>query len=253
MADDLKNLPAEERIKRLKELEVKKKKEIEEQQKVIEKEKKEIEDAEKEIKNANEELTERQKVKDKVPILEAASESGEGLSEEAKIILKSMQKRVSGKNENENGEVEESREGKKERTKEQSTQERMRGFSTSALEETVQQERKQMEGQGRGGVSGDYVTSLSQQPAVQLYAQMSTLYQAVETKGYMNSEEQRRVQYISSAMEKKLEDVDAGRYSLTQEAARVTSLTQQMSEVVRGMYKTDSSKKAKELDWYKSG
>ena len=110
-----------------------------------------------------------------------------------------------------------------------------------------------MAGQGSGGAGRDYITSLSLQPAAQLYQQMSTLYQAVETKGYMNQEEQRRVQYIASAMEKKLEDVDAGRYSLTQEAARATSLTQQMSEVVRGMYKTDGSKKAKELDWYKSG
>lgn len=250
MADDLKNLPPEERIKRLKELEVKKKKEIEEQQKVIEKEKKEIEDATREIKNAEGELNVRQKVKEKVPIVEVASESGEGLSEEAKIILKSMQRRIG---ENKSEEKEGGREGKAKEKKEEQQEERLGGLTRSALEETVQSERGQMMRQNIGGVSGDYVTSLSQQPAAQLYAQMSTLYQTVEAKGYMNQEEQRRVQYISSAMEKKLEDVDAGRYSLTQEAARATSLTQQMSEVVKGMYKADGSKKAKELDWYKSG
>ena len=251
MADDLKNLPAEERIKRLKELEVKKKKDIEEQQKAIDKEKKEIEDAEKGITEANEELTERQKVKDKVPILEVASESGEGLSEEARIILKSMQKRVGEKKEEK--ELREEDEVKQKKKSEQQDEVRSAGFSRSGLEETVQQERREMVGQERGRRGGDYIAALSQQPAAQLYAQMSTLYQAVETKGYMNQEEQRRVQYIASAMEKKLEDVDAGRYSLTQEAARATSLTQQMSEVVKGMYKTDGSKKAKELDWYKSG
>ncbi len=239
MADDLKNLPPEERIKKLKELEEKKKKEMEEQRKAID-------EAEKGIKEANEELTERKKFKDKVPIAEVASEGGEGLSEEAKIILKSMQRRMGEKK---SEEKEEGKEGKGERQSEK----RALGLSRSGLEETVQQERRQMEGQARGGMGGDYITSLSQQPAAQLYQQMSGLYQSVEAKGYMNQEEQRRVQYISSAMEKKLEDVDAGRYSLTQEAARATSLTQQMSEVVRGMYKMDSSKKAKELDWYKSG
>ena len=251
MADDLKNLPPEERIKRLKELEVNKKKEMEEQRVALEKQKKEIDEAEKGIVEANEELTERQNFKDKVPIEQVASEGGEGLSEEARIILKSMQKRVGEKKEDR--ELKEESEEKQKGKGEQHDVSRSAGFSRSGLEETVQQERRQMAGHMRGGMGGDYITALSQQPAAQLYQQMSTLYQAVETKGYMNQEEQRRVQYIASAMEKKLEDVDAGRYSLTQEAARATSLTQQMSEVVRGMYKTDGSKKAKELDWYKSG
>ncbi len=251
MADNLKSLPPEERIKRLKELEEKKKREIEEQRKAID-------DAEKGIKEANEELTERQKVKDKVPIAEVASEQGEGLSEEAKIILKSMQKRVGGRKDGEEKEKgqEEGGKGKAKEKDEGQREERPAGFSRSGLEETVQQERTQMEKQGSGGAVGrwggaDYITSLSQQPAAQLYQQMSALYQTVETKGYMNAEEQRRVQYISSAMEKKLEDVGAGKYSLTEEAARATSLTQQMSEVVRGMYKPGKEKK--ELDWYKSG
>ncbi len=251
MADTLKDLPPEERIKRFKELEGKKKKEMEEQRQALEKQRKEIEEAEKGIKDAEGELNEKKKVKEKVPIEQVASETGEGLSEEAKIILKSMQKRVGGKNEVR--ELTERGEEKQKGKGEQQDQGRLGGFSSFGLEETVQQERREMAGQMREGKGGDYITALSQQPAAQLYAQMSTLYQAVETKGYMNQEEQRRVQYIASAMEKKLEDVDAGRYSLTQEAARATSLTQQMSEVVRGMYKTDSGKKTKELDWYKSG
>ena len=250
MPDDLKNLPPEERIKRLKELGEKKKKEIEEQQRAIEKEKKEIEEAAQEIKDAEGELNVRQKVQEKVPIAEVAAESGEGLSEEARIILKSMQKKIAGMKE-EQGKEREQSEGKEGKNKSKN-QERLGGLSHSALEETVQHERKISSGQFLSGTN-EYITSLSQQPAAQLYQQMSTLYQAVETKGYMNAEEQRRVQYISSAMEKKLEDVGAGKYSLSEEAARATSLTQQMSEVVRGMYNADSRKKAKELDWYKSG
>ena len=54
MVDDLKNVPPEERIKKLKELEEKKKKEIEEAQKAI--------------RESEQEITEKRKWEDKVPI-----------------------------------------------------------------------------------------------------------------------------------------------------------------------------------------
>src|SRR3989338_11521327 len=72
--DDIKKLPPEERIKKLKELEKQRKKEIEE--------------AQKKIKESEDELRERRKWKEKVPIPEFAQEGFGGLSEEAKDILK---------------------------------------------------------------------------------------------------------------------------------------------------------------------
>ena len=93
--NDLKKLSPEERIKKLKELEEQKKKEIEQQKNDIEQDKKEIEDVEKEIKNAQGELNEKRKVKEKVPIPEFAKEDLEWLSEEGKQIL-SVQKEASG-------------------------------------------------------------------------------------------------------------------------------------------------------------
>ena len=74
MVDDLKNVPPEERIKKLKELEEKKKKEIEEAQKAI--------------RESEQEITEKRKWEDKVPIPELGKEDLVGLSEEGKAVLK---------------------------------------------------------------------------------------------------------------------------------------------------------------------
>lgn len=89
MADvDLKNFPPEERVKRLKELEEQKNKEIEEAKKLI--------------KESEEEIIERRKWKDKVPMPEFVSGSLEGLSTEVKDILKTER----GLNENQKIELE---------------------------------------------------------------------------------------------------------------------------------------------------
>ena len=75
MADeDLKKLPPEERIKRLKELEQKRKKEIE--------------DAQTQIRESEQELSARKRWVEKVPIPEVIKEDLEGLSEEGKQLLK---------------------------------------------------------------------------------------------------------------------------------------------------------------------
>src|SRR3990167_2739866 len=71
--DELKDLPPEERIKRLKKLEEEKKKEIEEAEKII--------------KESNEEITERRKWIEKVPIPQVAQDDLEGLGEEGKQLF----------------------------------------------------------------------------------------------------------------------------------------------------------------------
>ena len=72
--EDVDNLPPEEKIKRLKELEKKKKKEIEEAQKML--------------RETEKELTEREEWKRKVPIPQVAAESMGEMSEAEKEIIR---------------------------------------------------------------------------------------------------------------------------------------------------------------------
>ncbi|MBI2662330.1 hypothetical protein HYX11_02635 [Candidatus Woesearchaeota archaeon] len=216
--NDLKKLSPEERIKKLKELEEQKKKEIEQQKKDIEQDKKEIEDAEKEIKNAQEELNEKRKVKEKVPIPEFAKEDLEGLSEEGKQILsaqKGIKKEVFSENE-------ENKQSGKNISREE-----------ISLEETLSKEKVELQ-----QMQVKYELQLSHKPMQDLYSEMVNIYKRAEEKGYVSQEEERRVHYLSSAVEQKLEAVEEGSYSLSQELERTVSTVKQLSEGLRGMYKS---------------
>ena len=230
--NDLKKLSPEERIKKLKELEEQKKKEIEQQKNDFEQDKKEIEDVEKEIKNAQGELNEKRKVKEKVPIPEFAKEDLEWLSEEGKQILsvqKGIKKEVFNDNFNDNEENKQS--GKKISREEIS------------LEETLSKEKTELQ-----QMQVKYELQLSHKTMGDLYSEMVNIHKRVEEKGYVNQEEQKRVQYLSSAVEQKLEAVEEGNYSLSQELERTVSTVKQLSEGLRGMYKSNR----KENEWYKN-
>ena len=205
MADDLKDLPPEERIKKLKELEKKRKKEIEEAQKTI--------------KESEDEITERFKWRQKVPMPEFASDDLTGLSKEAKDILKSER-------------------GIKDDVVEEVVEPPQK--EELNLEETVGMERPEIPPEI---VTADYTQHLAMEPMRNLYTEMSQLKEDIENKGYMSSDDQRKVEYTMAAIEKKK---DEG-YSFTEETARAASITQQIGAGLRNVYKSSQS------DVYRSG
>ncbi|MBI2668762.1 hypothetical protein HYX14_02885 [Candidatus Woesearchaeota archaeon] len=222
--EDLKKLPPEERIKRLKKLE--------------EERKKEIDDARKQIQESEQELTERQKVKDKVPIPQVARENLEGLTREEREILK-VHKGLKEKR----GEDREGREGEGGKETGKTFQ---RGEETTSLEEAVAKGRMELPPQL---LQSQYAIQLSKSPIQALYQEMREIRETAVDKGYLNAEEQRKVTYLSSAVERKLEDVEAGRYSLTEEVARTALLTAQIGSDLRSMYKGREGKDRKN-EWY---
>ncbi|MEW5896823.1 MAG: hypothetical protein AB1668_03975 [Nanoarchaeota archaeon] len=210
MADeDIRNLPPEERIKKLKELEEKRKKEIEEAHALI--------------KQSEEELTERRKWKEKVPIPEFASEDLQELSEEAKEILRTerglkdkRRKSVS------TGSGEES--GKKGR---------------ASLEETLSDEeipiqmRKSAEQAARDEFFAAKYERLSEKPMGELYQEAVALKETIAEKGYISREDERRAEYIANVAAERME---SDTYSFTEETARQASLTQMIGADIRSVY-----------------
>jgi len=83
MSEDLKKLPPEERLKKLKELEQKKKQEIDEAQKLI--------------KESETEITEQRKWKEKVPIPQVAVEDSQSMSVEEKQMIGAHHQKSAGK------------------------------------------------------------------------------------------------------------------------------------------------------------
>lgn len=204
--DELKNLQPEERIKRLKELEQQKKKEIE--------------DAQKQIRDSEKELTEKQKVKEKIPIPQVAKLNLKDLTIEEQDIIRTHR---GLKKEEKKSEVED----KVETTDKKNPKNPELDLEFLAREK-VDLPRQLMQ--------SEYTLHLSQRPIRDLYSEMTKINQAVEDKGYVNAEEQRRVQYLSSAVERKLDDIETGKYSFNEDVALAASLVQQMGAKLRDVY-----------------
>ncbi len=203
--DDLKKLPPEERIKKLKELEAQRRKEIE--------------DAQKEIRESEKELTEKQKVKDKIPIPQVAKLDLRDATQEEKEILRTHR----GLKKEEPEEVEE----KIDRAEKKGNKDKVLDL------EFIARERVELPPQL---MQSEYTLKLSQRPIRDLYAEMTQISKEVEDKGYVNAEEQRRVQYLSSAVERKLDDIETGKYSFSADVAAAASLVQQMGLKLRENY-----------------
>jgi hypothetical protein len=210
--DDLRNLPPEERIKILKKLEEEKKKEIIE--------------AEKAIKESQDELTERKKWEDKVPIPQMSKDDFSGMSlDEAKVQEAHKGKKSKFSNSKEKG------------TKEKSLKE--------VLTPKLSSEEVSLEDLAREHVelppevmNSQYAMQLSQQPMENLYHEISGIKSAVEDKGYISPEEEKRVNYLASAVEKKVEAGEDGKYSFTEDVAKAANLTRAISANLRGLYKS---------------
>jgi len=82
-----------------------------------------------------------------------------------------------------------------------------------------------------------YVEQLSHRPMGDLYKEVKQLYQIAEDKGYLSPTEQKQVEYLSSAVQRKFEDEEQGTYSFSEQAARAASVTQQLSSTLMGSYK----------------
>jgi len=210
--DDLKDLTPQERLKRLKELEQKKKKEIEEARKLIQESEKDI--------------TAEHKFKEKVPIPEVGLENLQGLSEEGRqllMVLKDL----------------------KEKKKQEEPIKKIKAVldSEDTLEETITRINPipiQVQ-------NTEYALHLSQRPMQDLYREMSGIYESSQERGYMTSEDQKKVAYISAGVQHKIEAIDDGSYMANKDLTSKLSATKELSAHMLGhnpdrMYNSGSTK-----------
>jgi len=179
--------------------------------KLKEEKEKEIADAQKKIKGSEEELKEKKKVKEKVSIPESDKQDLERLSEERKNIL---------------NERKDLRGNKKSSEDEDSDLEKLARERIELPPEVM---------------NSQYAEQLSREPIGEIYKEMGSIYKAVEEKGYISREEEKKVEYLSSAVEIKIEAEESGSYSFSEEAARAASITKQMGASLINSYKGNKS------------
>jgi hypothetical protein len=201
--DDIKKLSPAERIKRLKEFQ--------------EENKKEIEDAQKLIKSSEEE-EEIEKELEKIPIPQIRSVDIDALfSPEEKEIFK--EKRFVS---------ETAREVQKEKPspKKESPLESI----AEAAPRLAQEQEK---------VNIDYINQLSQRPAAELKERVAEIYSVVKDTGYLNQDQQKDLHNIDYATRKKLEDIEAGKYTdVTRDVAKEMIMTEKMKNLLQDKYRT---------------
>ena len=218
---NLKDLPPEERIKKLREL--KKAKE------------KEIADAQKEIKDSEDEITERHKYLDKVPIPELMKDDLEGVSAEAKQALKDWK----GLKEEKEQQEEETKE-----KKEESLEEAVEGETPREHLPNVQ-----YGPQDAFAPNAQYVQDLIYAPIEELQGRIETVYNSAKEQGYMNQEQQHFLLNASAALDEKIESYGSGPATLSEKVSQASTLKQTTGRLLDHQYKSSSST---QKDWYKN-
>lgn len=221
--DELKNLPPEERIKKLKELEQQKKKEIEEAHKLIQ--------------ESEGEITEKAKQKEKIPIPAVAAASMDELTEAEKEVVSTHK----GIKKNKVSQIEEE-------VKEKDEKKKVEDKKTKDSLEEMAREKVEIPPEV---LQSDYTRFLSQKPIHDLYSEVTKINRAVEDKGYVSREEERRIEYLSSAVEQKINDIDAGRYTFSESAARAASAIQQVGSKIMSIYRRNGEEEDGQKGMYR--
>lgn len=179
MTDDierLKRLPPEERVKKLKE--------------VAEKKKKEIEEAQTLMRSSEAEITTKKNFEEKIPIPQLIGEGNVMTSGEEREMLRVH--RFAGKQQ-------------EQRAKEQPRKTLVRVKETT-LDDAVS-DAPMMQTEGRSA-SAEYMRGFQDavmRPIRDFYVELQQINQRVDNQGYVRQEEMRRIEYITAIAEKKEE------------------------------------------------
>ncbi len=215
--------------------------------KLEEEKKKEIQEAEEQIQESEEELTDRRRWVEKVPIPQVAQEDLEGLGEEGKQVVKVHRGKKQEQSKEEEASTPLFRSKREEKLLEETIKEEALRFRPVAAEYKLPQE------VAAPMQNTEYVAQLSYTPAEQLQQRMETVYNSVEKRGYMTWQEQQFVQETMSALERKTEAAESGKYSMSEQAAEAAMVTRSVaSKLLHNMYKGQKDKEQTRHSWYKS-
>lgn len=205
---ELKKLSPAERIEKLK--------------KIQEKDKKEIEEAQKLIDESEEEEAREQEELERIPIPQIKSVNIDDLFTQEEKELFRQNRFVVEKEKTEKEKKPEKKEKELEDITFQSTEEIRKAASANA----------------------DYLEEMSMKPAAELKGRIGEIYSDVKDTGYMTSGQQEELQQIHYATQKKLKDIEEGRYSgATKDAAREMVVTEQMKNLLQSRYDSGTTYK----------
>lgn len=208
--EDMKRLSPEERLKKLRELQEKRRKEIEEAQKLL--------------KESEEELRMQKGLEEKIPIPQVTAEQEETLtSTEEKEVFTQHRLKVASRKATETKKKE-----VKEETLEQAVAEEAPRFDQAAKEDSTA------------------ILELSQRPVDYFRNVFEEVTRRTYNAGGMQNlpeEERRRFVYMSASWDRKVEAIESNRYEPTQEAFKAAVLVERLRDKLKGMYQSQATGK----------
>lgn len=199
---ELKKLSPKERLEKIKELQKKDREEIEKAQKLL---------------HETEEEIGRQDELEKIPIPQLKSIDIAALfSPEEKELFKAKRFITETKKEEEPEKI---------RSREEKTE-----LEKIAAEAPILKQEEE-------AAQAQYLNQLSQKPVEDIYNKVKDIYNQVKESGEVTPEQMNELNNISYANKRKMEDIEAGKYTdVTQEAAREMVLTEKMKNWLQNSY-----------------
>ena len=89
----------------------------------------------------------------------------------------------------------------------------------------------------QNNIFNDYISELSVQPTKALYQEITDIYQESKDLGYVSPENFQKINNLTYAMNKKVDDANSGKYTLSEEIKSSISFSEQIKKKMNVMYK----------------
>ncbi len=188
----------------------------------------EIKKLKEEIKEAEQEVRKVEEEEEKVPIPQVATRDTTNVSAEAKLIIETQRGIKTSTSDTTENYTEESIESKVKKKQAESLDEQLANESIPIHPGQI--------GALPAAYRADQIGQLSLIPIQTLYTEMQGIYAAATQKGYVSPEEQTQMYNLGSAIEQKVQDVEAGNYSFNKTAEIMASVSLSLKEKTSSMY-----------------
>ncbi len=219
--DELKKLSPQDRLKKLKEIEDRNKKEIQEAQKLM--------------KQSEAELEEEEKTKKQLPLpqLRSIDDSnlfGKGTQEDDMLATKQFKQIRRGKKEEELEEQVEEKGGALENTVSREREWLKEEHEQAAMYTASMPQRQQR-------YQSNLTRELSEGTARDIYKMISEVYSEAKESGYVSSEQMSRINAASEAALSKLDAMVSGDYQASKQATDALVASARMAKAMKDLYK----------------
>ena len=94
----------------------------------------------------------------------------------------------------------------------------------------------------------DFYQELSHTPTQEIYQKMSTFYDKIKQKGYVNEQEAREIQEIATIVDERIDAANKGEYVIDDKLAQSIDAIEHMTKKAKDMYEAKPHQEYTKID-----